>query len=71
VNTSASATIFHAPHSYRSGPTQNAVKRGEGVALEELHESRITARVPDDEVLAVQEALDTPAQEEPISAQVV
>jgi RNA polymerase sigma factor (TIGR02999 family) len=48
-----------------------ALKRGEAVAPEELHESRIKAHVPDDEVLAVHEALDALAQEEPISAEVV
>jgi RNA polymerase sigma factor (TIGR02999 family) len=48
-----------------------ALKRGEAVAIEELHESRIESPVADEEVLAVNEALDDLAREEPVSAQVV
>jgi RNA polymerase sigma factor (TIGR02999 family) len=48
-----------------------ALKRGEAAAPEELHESRIMACVPEDEVLAVHDALDALEQQEPISAQVV
>jgi RNA polymerase sigma factor (TIGR02999 family) len=50
---------------------QAAVKRGEGLSHEELHESRIELRAPPEEVLAVHEALDQLAREEPVSAQVV
>src|SRR5207245_102487 len=46
-------------------------KHGADQPLEELHESRIELRVPSDEVLAVHEALDALAAEDPLAAQVV
>lgn len=48
-----------------------AAKRGEAVPMEELHESRLVMRAPDDEVLAVNEALDQLGDTDPIAAQVV
>jgi RNA polymerase sigma factor (TIGR02999 family) len=46
-------------------------KRGSGVAAEELHESRIGLQAPTDEILAVHEALDALAAEDPMAAEVV
>ncbi len=48
-----------------------AIKRGEGVELEELNESRIEVRAPADEIIAINEALDELAKKEPVSAEVV
>lgn len=48
-----------------------ALKRGEAVPLEELHESRLELRAPDEEILAVHESLDALTKEEPIAAEVV
>jgi RNA polymerase sigma factor (TIGR02999 family) len=48
-----------------------AQKRGEGIPLEELNESRIELRAPADEVLAVNDALDQLARKEPVTAEVV
>lgn len=48
-----------------------ALKRGEGIQLEELNESRIELRAPADEILSVNDALDELAMKEPVSAQVV
>jgi RNA polymerase sigma factor (TIGR02999 family) len=48
-----------------------ASKRGEAVSLEEVHESRIELCAPDEEMLAVHEALDGLAGVEPVAAQVV
>ena len=48
-----------------------AQKRGAGVPLEELDESRIELRAPADEILAVNEALDELAAKEPLTAQIV
>jgi RNA polymerase sigma factor (TIGR02999 family) len=48
-----------------------AQKRGEGMALEQLHESHLELRAPADETLAVNEALDELAAREPLTAQIV
>ena len=48
-----------------------AQKRGERAPIEELHESRIEWKAPAPEVLAINEALDELASEEPVTAQVV
>ncbi len=48
-----------------------AQKRGDGIQLEELNESRIELRAPPDEILAVSEALDQLAKKEPVSSEVV
>ena len=50
---------------------KSALKRGGHQPLEELHESRIELRAPPDEFLAVHEALDQLAAEDPMSADVV
>ena len=50
---------------------RTAQKRGDGIQLEELNESRIELRAPPDEILAVSEALDQLAKKEPVSAEVV
>ena len=47
------------------------LKRGERPALEELDESRIESQAPSEEVLAVHEALDLLASEDPLAAEVV
>ena len=46
-------------------------KRGGPQAPEELHESRIELQAPSAEILAVNEALDALAAEDPVAAQVV
>jgi len=46
-------------------------KRGGGNAPEELHESRIEFRAPSAEILAVHDALDGLAAEDPLAANVV
>jgi RNA polymerase sigma factor (TIGR02999 family) len=48
-----------------------ALKRGGDCTIEELHESRIELRAPSDELLAVHEALDQLAAEDPLAAEVV
>jgi len=48
-----------------------AGKRGQGVHLEELHESRMRMSVASEEVLAVDAALEELGREEPVTAQVV
>jgi len=48
-----------------------AKKRGQGVRLAELNESRVELRAPAEEVLAVNDALEQLALEEPVTAQVV
>lgn len=50
---------------------RSAQKRGEGIPLEELDESRVELGAPTDEILAVHEALDQLAAKEPVTAQVV
>src|SRR5262245_42184989 len=47
------------------------LKRGGNVAFEELHESRVEGQAPSEEVLAVHEALELLAAEDPLAAQVV
>jgi RNA polymerase sigma factor (TIGR02999 family) len=51
--------------------TKAAQKRGAGQLHEELHDSRIELAAPPAEVLAVNEALDALAMEDPEAAQVV
>jgi RNA polymerase sigma factor (TIGR02999 family) len=51
--------------------TKAAQKHGAGQPHEELHDSRIELVAPPDEVLAVHEALDALAAEDPEAAQVV
>jgi RNA polymerase sigma factor (TIGR02999 family) len=46
-------------------------KRGGDQPREELHESRIELRAPSDEILAVHDALDALAAEDPTAAEVV
>src|SRR5262245_3600134 len=48
-----------------------SLKRGRDQPAEELHESRIELRAPSDEILAVHDALDALAVEDPLAAQVV
>jgi RNA polymerase sigma factor (TIGR02999 family) len=48
-----------------------SLKRGQDQPLEELHESRIEPPVPQDEILAVHEALDALAAEDATAAEVV
>ena len=47
------------------------LKRGGNVAIEELEESQIEMTAPSEEVLAVHEALDQLAAEDPLAAEVV
>jgi len=47
------------------------LKHGANLAAEELHESRIAASVPSEELLAVNDALKELAQEDPQAAEVV
>jgi RNA polymerase sigma factor (TIGR02999 family) len=46
-------------------------KRGGAQPREELHESKIELHAPSDEILAVHDALDSLAAEEPLAAEVV
>ena len=48
-----------------------AQKRGQGMKLEELHESHLYLRAPAEEALAVNEALDEFGAKEPLSAEIV
>jgi RNA polymerase sigma factor (TIGR02999 family) len=48
-----------------------AQKRGAGLALKEFHDSSFELAAPASEILAVHEALDALAAEEPLAAQVV
>jgi RNA polymerase sigma factor (TIGR02999 family) len=48
-----------------------SLKRGQDQRLEELHESRIELPVPQDEILAVHEALDALAAQDAMAAEVV
>jgi RNA polymerase sigma factor (TIGR02999 family) len=48
-----------------------SLKRGQDQPLEELHESRIELPMPQDEILAVHEALDALAAEDATAAEVV
>ena len=50
---------------------KSSQKRGSNQAVEELHESRIELRAPSAEILAVHEALDALAAEDPLAAEVV
>jgi RNA polymerase sigma factor (TIGR02999 family) len=50
---------------------KSSLKRGQDQTLEELHESRIELPAPQDEILAVHEALDALAAEDATAAEVV
>jgi len=50
---------------------KQALKRGAGVAHEELDEAVLVVNAPPDELLAVHEALDTLASEDPAAAELV
>jgi RNA polymerase sigma factor (TIGR02999 family) len=50
---------------------KQSLKRGSGVAHEELHESALVLGAPSEEILAVHEALDDFAREDPTSAELV
>ena len=50
---------------------KSSLKRGQDQPLEELHESRIELPVPQDEILAVHEALDALGAEDATAAEVV
>jgi RNA polymerase sigma factor (TIGR02999 family) len=50
---------------------KSSLKRGQDQPLEELHESRIELPVPQDEIVAVHEALDALAAEDATAAEVV
>ena len=50
---------------------KSSLKRGQHQAVEELHESRIELPAPQDEILAVHEALDALAAEDATAAEVV
>ena len=50
---------------------RQSLKRGGGVEHEELHETAIVLTAPPDEVLAVHEALDKLASEDPSAAELV
>jgi RNA polymerase sigma factor (TIGR02999 family) len=50
---------------------KQSLKRGSGIAHEELHESALILTAPSEEVLAVHEALDDFAREDPLSAELV
>lgn len=48
-----------------------SLKRGQGLEVEELHESQIEMTAPPEEIVAVHEALDALAVEDPTAAEVV
>jgi RNA polymerase sigma factor (TIGR02999 family) len=50
---------------------KSAHKRGEGVALEQLQESRIELKAPADEFIAIHEAIDALQEEDALAAEVV
>jgi RNA polymerase sigma factor (TIGR02999 family) len=50
---------------------KSSQKRGSNQVVEELHESRIELRAPSAEILAVHDALDKLATEDPMAAEVV
>jgi RNA polymerase sigma factor (TIGR02999 family) len=50
---------------------KSSQKRGSNQPVEELHESRIELRAPSAEILAVHEALNALAAEDPLAAEVV
>jgi DNA-directed RNA polymerase specialized sigma24 family protein len=54
-----------------SARRKGRLKRGGNVVLEELEESLVEAQAPSEEVLAVHEALDQLAAEDPVAAEVV
>ena len=50
---------------------KSAVKRGSGIEHDELHESQIGLNVPEDEILAVDEAIELLEVEDHLAAQIV
>lgn len=50
---------------------RSAARRGGGAAHESLHESAIRSEVPDDQLLAVHDALEELADEDPLAADLV
>ena len=54
-----------------SARRKHALKRGSGVAHEELQEDRLARALPDDELLAVDEALELLTKEDPAAASLV
>ncbi len=52
-------------------PRKLSQKRGSGLPAEELYESALVLNAPPDELLAVSEALDTLAKQDPEAAQLV
>ena len=54
-----------------SARRKRAVKRGSGAAHEELHEERLSQALPDEELLAVDEALELLTKEDPAAANLV
>lgn len=54
-----------------SARRKHAIKRGSGAAHEELQEDRLAQALPDEEVLAVDEALELLAKEDPTAANLV
>ena len=54
-----------------SARRKHALKRGSGAAHEELHEDRLAQTLPDDELLAVDEALELLTKEDPTAASLV
>jgi RNA polymerase sigma factor (TIGR02999 family) len=54
-----------------SARRKHAIKRGSGVAHEQLHEDRLVPTLPDEELLAVDEALELLTKEDPAAASLV
>jgi RNA polymerase sigma factor (TIGR02999 family) len=54
-----------------SARRKNAIRRGSGAAREELEEAHLVQNVVPDELLAVDEALDLLAKEDPVAANLV
>jgi len=54
-----------------SARRKNAIKRGSGAAHQELQEDRLAQALPDQELLAVDEALELLAKEDPAAANLV
>ncbi len=50
---------------------RSARKRGSGLAHDEFHESQIVMKVPDDEILAIDEAIELLSVEDELAAQIV
>jgi hypothetical protein len=61
----------HAPHSRRPGPPQKPAKRGGQADRIELRDSAIAATEPDDDVLALNDALEQLSTTDPVAANLV